>query len=67
MQTSGSGQSSAYRPSAAEAITFALDHLEAFEMGVFFKEWQEGHDMQSWRIEVEDRTRIALALPTNTS
>lgn len=33
---------------ADAAIGFALEHLEAFEMPEFFKDWQEDKDLSSW-------------------
>ena len=32
----------------AEAINFALDHLEPFEVSEFLSEWREGKDLKPW-------------------
>lgn len=32
----------------AEAIAFALDHLEPFEVAEFLKDWREGRDLKPW-------------------
>jgi hypothetical protein len=34
--------------SAAEAITFALDHVEPFEAADFLSDWREGKDLRPW-------------------
>lgn len=33
------------------AIGFALEHLQAWELGEFFKDWKEGADMTPWLSE----------------
>lgn len=42
---------------AAEAIAFALDHLEPFEVTDFLTDWREGKDLMSWldALHVDDK------------
>lgn len=34
--------------SAAEAIAFALDHVEPFEATDFLSDWRNGKDLRPW-------------------
>lgn len=49
------------QPTADEAIAFALDHLEPFEVADFLSEWREGKDLGPWLAALYEDQKAATA------